>query len=57
MSEEDDFNGTSSEEDGEGGFNMAAIWFGNVDSDGQLEADFLDEVCRTQGLNLALSVR
>ncbi len=32
------------DEDEEHGFDMANFMFGNVDSDGQLEADFLDEV-------------
>ncbi len=32
------------DEDEEQGFDMANFMFGNVDSDGQLEADFLDEV-------------
>ena len=32
-------------EDGEEGPNMMNFMFGNVDSDGNLEGDFLDEVC------------
>ena len=52
MSDEDRMN-TSEEEDEEEddehegpGLNMMNFMFGNVDSHGELESDFLDEVCQ-----------
>lgn len=35
----------SESDDGEEGPNMMNFMFGNVDSEGNLEGDFLDEVC------------
>ena len=47
---DDDRMGTSEEEEEEDedeghGINMMNFMFGNVDSHGELEGDFLDEVC------------